>query len=130
MGEKAALPDVIKLPSGLLYKVLKKGEGTESPTADSPCDCHYAGTLIDGKEFDSSYKRGQPTTFAPNQVIKGWTEAMQLMVEGDKWEMYIPAELAYGSRGAGGVIPGKAALIFQMEIIKIKGEKVPKKEDL
>eukprot|EP00441_Pelagodinium_beii_P001293 CAMPEP_0197703286 /NCGR_PEP_ID=MMETSP1338-20131121/125361_1 /TAXON_ID=43686 ORGANISM="Pelagodinium beii, Strain RCC1491" /NCGR_SAMPLE_ID=MMETSP1338 /ASSEMBLY_ACC=CAM_ASM_000754 /LENGTH=298 /DNA_ID=CAMNT_0043287179 /DNA_START=68 /DNA_END=963 /DNA_ORIENTATION=- len=119
---------VVKLPSGLLYKVLKTGDGKHHPTKDSPCDCHYAGTLIDGTEFDSSYKRGKPTTFAPNQVIKGWTEAMQLMVEGDKWEMYIPSELAYGDRGAGGKIPGGAALVFQMEIIKIKGKKVDKKE--
>eukprot|EP00413_Alexandrium_margalefii_P049004 CAMPEP_0204611154 /NCGR_PEP_ID=MMETSP0661-20131031/61878_1 /ASSEMBLY_ACC=CAM_ASM_000606 /TAXON_ID=109239 /ORGANISM="Alexandrium margalefi, Strain AMGDE01CS-322" /LENGTH=287 /DNA_ID=CAMNT_0051622997 /DNA_START=52 /DNA_END=916 /DNA_ORIENTATION=+ len=121
---------VVKLASGLLYKVLKKGEGKHHPTVDSPCDCHYAGTLIDGTEFDSSYKRGQPTTFAPEQVIKGWTEAMQLMVEGDKWEMYIPSELAYGDRGAGGRIPGGAALVFQMELMKIKGSKVEKKADL
>merc|ERR1712232_527210 len=129
LAEKEAEEGVTKLPSGLLYKVLKVGEGKEHPTADSPCDCHYKGTLIDGKEFDSSYKRGKPTTFAPNQVIKGWTEAMQLMVEGDKWEMYIPSELAYGDSGAGGVIPGKAALIFKMELIKIKGKKVPKKSE-
>merc|ERR1711957_588082 len=128
-AEKEKEDDVVKLPSGLLYKVLKKGEGTHHPTADSPCDCHYAGTTIDGKEFDSSYKRGKPTTFAPNQVIKGWTEAMQLMVEGDKWEMYIPSDLAYGEKGAGGAIPAKAALIFQMELVKIKGGKKPK-EDL
>merc|ERR1719350_1192796 len=128
LEEKAAEADVVSLPSGLLYKVLKKGEGKHHPTKDSPCDCHYAGTLIDGTEFDSSYKRGQPTTFAPKQVIKGWTEAMQLMVEGDKWEMYIPSDLAHGDRGAGGKIPGGAALVFQMEIIKIKGDKVDKKE--
>merc|ERR1712217_820205 len=76
---------------------------------------------------DSSYKRGEPTTFAPNQVIKGWTEAMQLMVQGDKWEMYIPYEMAYGERGSPPKIPGCAALIFKMEIIKIKGETVPAK---
>merc|ERR1712039_744700 len=100
-------------------------------TADSPCDCHYEGTLVSGKEFDSSYKRGTPTTFAPNQVIKGWTEAMQLMVEGDKWEMYIPYNLAYGERGMPPVIPAKSTLIFTMEIIKIKGQAsdmVPKTE--
>merc|ERR1712129_258315 len=90
LEEKANEEGVISLASGLLYKVLKKGEGLHHPTKASPCECHYAGTLIDGTEFDSSYKRGQPTTFAPKQVIKGWTEAMQLMVEGDKWEMYIP----------------------------------------
>merc|ERR1711985_221400 len=116
---------VITLPSGLQYKVLKKGSGAHHPTKDSPCECHYEGTLIDGTEFDSSYKRGSPTTFAPNQVIKGWTEAMQLMVEGDKWEMYIPSDLAYGDGGSGEKIPGGAALVFQMEILKIKGGKKP-----
>jgi FKBP-type peptidyl-prolyl cis-trans isomerase FklB len=114
---------VITLASGLQYKVLQSGKGFYHPTVDSPCDCHYAGTLIDGTEFDSSYKRGQPTTFAPNQVIKGWTESMQLMVEGDKWEMYIPSELGYGAGGSPPKIPGGATLIFTMEIIKIKGDK-------
>jgi len=114
---------VITLPSGLQYKVLQKGTGLYHPTIDSPCDCHYAGTLIDGTEFDSSYKRGEPTSFAPQQVIKGWTEAMQLMVEGDKWEMYIPSELAYGESGSPPKIPGGSVLIFQMEILKIKGGK-------
>ena len=75
--------------SGLQYKVLKSAEaGAKSPKAGTPCECHYRGTLIDGTEFDSSYKRGQPATFAPNQVVKGWTEAMQLMVEGDKWSAF------------------------------------------
>jgi len=87
----------------------------------TPCECHYAGRLTDGTEFDSSYKRGAPTTFAPNQVIKGWTEAMQLMKEGGKWELYIPSELAYGDRGAGGLIPGGAVLIFDLELLKVKG---------
>jgi len=96
----------------------------DHPTVSTPCLCHYAGTLIDGTKFDSSYDRGEPTQFAPNQVIRGWTEAMQLMVQGDKWEMYIPSELAYGDRGAGGKIPGGAALVFTMEILKIKGNKV------
>merc|ERR1719382_1747409 len=130
LEEKSKEEGVITLKSGLMYKVLKSGEGKFHPTADSPCMCHYKGTLIDGTQFDSSYDRGQPTKFAPKQVIKGWTEAMQLMVEGDKWEMYIPSDLAYGDRGAGGKIPGGAALVFQMEIIKIKGDKVPKKEEL
>jgi len=114
---------VVTLPSGLQYKVLKKGSGAHHPTVDSPCECHYEGTLIDGTEFDSSYKRGTPTTFAPNQVIKGWTEAMQLMVEGDKWEMYIPSDLAYGESGSPPKIPGGSALVFRMEILKIKGGK-------
>merc|ERR1712216_899188 len=126
LAENASKPGVITLPPGLQYKVLKEGGGLEHPTASTPCDCHYAGRLLDGTEFDSSYKRGEPTTFAPNQVIKGWTEAMQLMVVGDKWEMYIPYELAYGEAGRPGSIPPAACLIFIMEIIKIKGDKVPK----
>mmetsp|Transcript_88278 Transcript_88278/g.254727 ORF Transcript_88278/g.254727 Transcript_88278/m.254727 type:complete len:235 (-) Transcript_88278:69-773(-) len=137
LEETAKKPGVITLPSGLQYKVLKEGTGEEHPTADSPCECHYAGTtpsltpdMIDKdesewQEFDSSYKRGSPTTFAPNQVIKGWTEAMQLMVEGDKWEMYIPSELGYGDRGQGGKIQGGDVLVFRMEILKIKGAKKP-----
>ena len=88
--------------SGLQYKVLTAAPaGAKSPKAGTPCECHYRGTLIDGTEFDSSYKRGQPATFAPNQVVKGWTEAMQIMGEGDKWELYIPSELAYGDRDRG-----------------------------
>merc|ERR1711998_771524 len=114
---------VTTLDSGLQIKWLRKGSGAHHPTKDSPCECHYEGMLIDGTEFDSSYKRGSPTTFAPNQVIKGWTEAMQLMVEGDKWEMYIPSDLAYGESGSPPKIPGGSALIFRMEIIKIKGGK-------
>merc|ERR1712196_725565 len=125
LEENKAKEGVVTLPSGLQYKILKKGSGAHHPTKDSPCECHYEGTLIDGTEFDSSYKRGSPTTFAPNQVIKGWTEAMQLMVEGDKWEMYIPSDLAYGESGSPPKIPGGSALIFRMEIIKIKGDKKP-----
>eukprot|EP00622_Pseudochattonella_farcimen_P003225 FR738352.1.p1 GENE.FR738352.1~~FR738352.1.p1 ORF type:complete len:242 (+),score=30.38 FR738352.1:54-728(+) len=116
---------VMSLASGMQYKVLRAGGGDSHPTASSPCDCHYAGTLIDGTEFDSSYSRGSPTSFAPNQVIKGWTEAMQLMVEGDKWELYIPSDLAYGERGSPPKIPGGSVLIFTIEIITIKGDKVP-----
>lgn len=118
---KASTPGVTVLPSGLQYRVIREGTGLAHPTVSSPCECHYAGRLLDGTEFDSSYKRGSPTTFAPNQVIKGWTEAMQLMVEGDKWEMYIPMELAYGPNGKPPKIPPKATLIFIMEIVKIKG---------
>merc|ERR1719267_321850 len=118
-----AKPGVITLPSGLQYKVLRKGSGTHHPTVNSPCECHYKGTLIDGTQFDSSYDRGSPTTFAPNQVIKGWTEAMQLMVEGDKWEMYIPSDLGYGDRGSPPKIKGGDTLVFVMELLKIKGNK-------
>ena len=110
-------PGVAELPSGLQYKVLVSGDGKDHPTKDSPCFCHYEGRTAqnypDGAKFDSSYDRGQPAKFAPNQVIKGWTEAMQMMVEGDKWELYIPARLAYGARGrcgpSGGLVgrPGR-----------------------
>lgn len=126
LEENKTKEGVITLASGLQYKVLDEGRGLEHPKVDAPCECHYAGRLLDGTEFDSSYKRGTPTTFAPNQVIKGWTEAMQLMVVGDKWEMYIPMELAYGKDGRPPKIPAAATLIFQMEILKVKGETVPK----
>mmetsp|Transcript_95963 Transcript_95963/g.277125 ORF Transcript_95963/g.277125 Transcript_95963/m.277125 type:complete len:241 (+) Transcript_95963:46-768(+) len=135
LAENKKREGVITLKSGLQYKVLKAGSGKYHPTKDSPCECHYAGTTpsltpdapekaeADWDEFDSSYKRGEPTEFAPNQVIKGWTEAMQLMVEGDKWEMYIPSELGYGDGGSGAKIKGGDVLIFRMEILKIKGNK-------
>jgi len=123
LEEKSKEADVVTLPSGLRYKVLTKGKGGFHPNADSPCLCHYSGTLINGTEFDSSYSKGNPLTFAPNQVIKGWMEAMMVMVEGDKWELYIPSELAYGERGYPGQIPGDAALVFTIEMIEIKGSK-------
>ena len=87
LAENSKKEGVITLPSGLQYKVVREGTGEHHPTVDSPCLCHYEGTLIDGTVFDSSYGRGEPTTFAPNQVIKGWTEAMQLMTTGSKWEV-------------------------------------------
>merc|ERR1712151_1412112 len=104
------------------------GSGSDAPLAGTQCDCHYKGVTIDGKQFDSSFDRGSTTAFAPNQVIKGWTEAMQQMVEGDMWEMYIPSENAYGDAGAGGRIPGGANLVFIMKLVKIKGAKQPRKE--
>jgi len=121
LEENLSKPGVIALPSGLQYKVLKSGQGTDHPLVNSPCLCKYAGQLIDGTQFDAG-----ETTFAPNQVIKGWTEAMQLMVEGDEWEMYIPYELAYGERGRPPKIPAKSCLVFQMELKKIQGGKKPK----
>ncbi len=123
LAAKGAEEGVVTLPSGLMYKVLKASDKADgkTPLVGTPCACHYAGTLTDGTEFDSSYKRGSPTTFAPNQVIKGWTEAMQLMKEGDTWELYIPSELAYGDRGAGRMIPGGAVLVFKLELIEVKG---------
>eukprot|EP00798_Chlamydomonas_sp_ICE-L_P009750 gene9750-7625_t len=123
LAEKKTEQGVITLPSGLMYKVLNKGSGSFHPTVNSPCEVHYAGSLIDGTEFDSSYRRGRPASFAPNQVIKGWTEAMQLMVEGDKWEMYIPSELAYGDQDRGAHIKAGDPLVFTMEILTIQGDK-------
>ena len=119
LAENANKPGVVTLSSGLQYKILKKGDGLYHPAVGTSCSCHYSGQLMDGTVFDSSYERGEPTTFAPNQVIKGWTEAMQLMVEGDKFELYIPSELAYGDRGSPPKIPGESMLIFQMEIIEV-----------
>merc|ERR1719162_2485683 len=125
LAENAGKEGVITLASGMQYKVLRKGDGASHPTADSSCECHYSGKLIDGTTFDSSYDRGSPTSFAPNQVIKGWTEAMQMMVEGDKWEMYIPSELGYGESGSPPKIKGGDVLVFTMEILTIKGDKKP-----
>jgi FKBP-type peptidyl-prolyl cis-trans isomerase FklB len=110
---------VITMPSGLQYKVLTPGKG-KSPKATDTVTVNYRGTLIDGTEFDSSYKRGKPATFPLNQVIPGWTEAVQLMKEGAKWELYIPSNLAYGERGAGANIGGNATLIFEVELLSIK----------
>jgi FKBP-type peptidyl-prolyl cis-trans isomerase len=105
------------LPSGLQYKVIKEGTG-KTPAADDKVKTHYRGRLVDGTEFDSSYKRGKPAEFAVRGVIKGWTEALQLMKEGGKWELYIPADLAYGERGRPG-IPPSATLIFEIELLEI-----------
>jgi FKBP-type peptidyl-prolyl cis-trans isomerase FklB len=105
------------LPSGLQYKILREGTG-KSPTAEDKVKTHYSGKLIDGAEFDSSYKRNEPAEFAVKGVIKGWTEALQLMKEGAKWELYIPPELAYGERGNRN-IPGNSTLIFEVELLEI-----------
>uniref|UniRef100_A0A7S1LN17 peptidylprolyl isomerase n=1 Tax=Neobodo designis TaxID=312471 RepID=A0A7S1LN17_NEODS len=128
LSTKEAEEGVYKLPSGMLFKILEKGTGATSPRVADPCEVHYEGTLPNGNVFDSSFKRGSPSSFAPNQVIKGWTEALQLMREGDKWEVYIPHELAYGARGAGGVIPGYAALTFKMQLLKVKSGGKPAAE--
>ncbi|UJF17668.1 FKBP-type peptidyl-prolyl cis-trans isomerase [Vibrio sp. SS-MA-C1-2] len=105
--------------SGLQYLVLKEGEGTEHPTAKNKVKVHYHGTLIDGTVFDSSVERGKPIEFGLNQVIKGWTEGLQLMVVGEKVRFFIPANLAYGNRSAG-KIPGGSTLIFDVELLAIK----------
>lgn len=104
--------------SGLQYKVIKEGTG-EKPKASDRVKVHYKGTLIDGTKFDSSYDRGQPATFGVSQVIKGWTEGLQLMKEGAKWELYIPYNLGYGARGAGQDIKPFSTLIFEVELIEI-----------
>ncbi|MFZ0732882.1 MAG: FKBP-type peptidyl-prolyl cis-trans isomerase [Candidatus Sulfotelmatobacter sp.] len=115
-------PGVTTLPDGLEYKVLTEGTGPK-PAANDTVTVNYRGTLIDGKEFDSSYKRGQPTTFPVGGVIKGWTEALQLMPVGSKWELFIPPDLAYGDRGAGAdIVPG-STLIFEVELLSIDQKK-------
>lgn len=120
---------VVALPSGLQYKILKPGTGPK-PTAADTVECNYKGTLLNGKEFDSSYKRGQAATFPVGQVIKGWTEALQLMPVGSKWELFIPADLAYGARAAGPDITPNSTLIFEVELVSIKPkEEAPKAAD-
>lgn len=110
---------VVTLPSGLQYKVLKESKGTK-PKATDTVSVHYRGTLIDGTEFDSSIKRGEPASFPVNGVIKGWTEALQLMPIGSKWQLFIPSELAYGTQGAGPQIGPHSTLMFDVELLEIK----------
>ncbi len=118
LEENAKKDGVVTLESGLQYKVITAGEGA-SPKAESKVQVHYKGTLLDGTEFDSSYKRGEPASFPVNGVIAGWTEALQLMKEGSKWQLVIPAQLAYAERGAPPMIPPNATLIFDVELLKI-----------
>jgi FKBP-type peptidyl-prolyl cis-trans isomerase FklB len=116
---------VVVLPSGLQYKILKEGSGPKPAATDSVV-CNYKGTLINGTEFDSSYKRGEPATFPVTGVIKGWTEALQLMPVGSKWQLFIPPDLAYGPRGTpGGPIGPNATLTFEVELISIKDKNPP-----
>ena len=121
-------PNIAETQSGMLVKVLAKGNAAQgkSPTVNDRCSCHYTGWLLNkdgslGSKFDSSVDRGQPFQTAPSGVISAWKEAMQFMVPGDKVRMYAPADLGYGSRGAGGVIPGNAALVFDMEMLAVGG---------
>jgi FKBP-type peptidyl-prolyl cis-trans isomerase FklB len=119
---------IVTLPSGLQYKIIKEGTGPK-PTATDTVVCNYKGTLIDNTEFDSSYKRGQPASFPVGQVIKGWTEALQLMPVGSQWELFVPPDLAYGERGTpGGPIGPDSTLIFQVELLSIKPKEAPKSE--
>lgn len=119
LAENASKPGVQQTASGLQYKILKEGSG-KSPKATDTVLVHYRGTLLDGTEFDSSYKRNQPISFPLNRVIPGWTEGLQLAKEGGKIELYIPSQLAYGSRGAGGAIGPDETLIFEVELLEVK----------
>jgi len=118
---------VVTLPSGLQYKILKEGTGPK-PTASDSVVCNYRGTLINGTEFDSSYKRGQPATFPVSGVIKGWTEALQLMPVESKWQLFVPSDLAYGESGRPGIEPN-STLIFEVELLSIQDKSKEKTPD-
>ncbi|MCL6271182.1 FKBP-type peptidyl-prolyl cis-trans isomerase [Sansalvadorimonas sp. 2012CJ34-2] len=126
LKENGKKSGVVTTESGLQYSIIKEGKGNK-PTANSSVTVHYEGRLLDGNVFDSSFKRGEPTTFRVNQVIRGWTEALQLMPEGSTWELYIPSDLAYGPGGApGGGIGPNETLVFKVELIKVE---TPEKTD-
>ena len=119
LAENKAKEGVVTTPSGLQYKIITKGNGAV-PADSSKVKVNYKGTLIEGTEFDSSYKRNEPATFRANQVIKGWTEALTMMPVGSKWELYIPYDLAYGSRETGSQIKPFSTLIFEVELLGIE----------
>jgi len=121
LAANKAKEGVVTLPSGLQYKIITPGAGPKPTPADTVV-CNYRGTLVDGTEFDSSYKRGQATTFGVGRVIKGWTEALQLMPVGSKWQLFIPADLAYGMQPPTEDIPPNATLIFDVELLSIQGK--------
>ena len=129
LAENKTKEGVVSLPDGLQYKVLTQGDGPK-PTAMDTVECNYRGTLINGKEFDSSYKRGQTASFGIHQVIKGWGEVLQLMPVGSKYQVFIPSELAYGPRGQGADIGPNSTLIFEIELVSIKSKEAvaPKPE--
>jgi FKBP-type peptidyl-prolyl cis-trans isomerase FklB len=118
LAENKKRAGVITTPSGLQYEIVTKGTGP-IPKATDTVKANYAGTLINGTEFDNSYKRGEPLVIPVSGVIRGWTEALEMMPVGSKWKIYIPSDLGYGDRGAGGVIPGGAALIFELDLLEI-----------
>ena len=118
LAENAKKEGVVTLSSGLQYKIITEGTGKVA-TAEDSVQCHYEGRLINGTKFDSSYDRNEPATFGVTQVIAGWVEALQLMPEGSKWQLYIPYNLAYGERGAGQSIPPYSTLIFDIELLKV-----------
>src|SRR5882762_1826465 len=127
LTENKSKEGIVTLPSGLQYKILKAGDGPKPAATDSVV-CNYKGTLLNGKEFDSSYKRGQPATFAVSGVIKGWTEALQLMPVGSKWQLFVPPDLAYGERGAGADIQPDSTLIFEVELMSIQDKSTQEKK--
>ncbi len=130
LAANKAKEGVVTLPSGLQYKILTQGTGPK-PTATDSVVCNYRGTLINGTEFDSSYKRGEPATFPVSGVIKGWTEALQLMPVGSKWQLFVPSDLAYGERSPGPEIAPDSTLIFEVELLSIQNksdEKTPDKK--
>jgi len=129
LAENVKKPGVVALPSGLQYKVLTDGQGA-SPKSNDIATVNYRGALIDGTEFDSSYKRGQPATFAVNGVINGWTEALQLMKPGAKWQLFIPSALAYKETGRGQEIPPNTVLTFDVELLSFKSASVPTNEPI
>ncbi len=118
MAENAGKENVKELPGGIQYEVIKEGTGTKPELRDK-VTAHYKGTLLDGKEFDNSFKRGQPFTAPLTALIKGWQVALPQMSEGSHWRLWIPSDLAYGDRGAGGDIPGGATLIFEVELLEV-----------
>lgn len=118
LAENKKRAGVVELPNGLQYEIIKQGTG-EKPKATDTVKAHYIGTLINGQEFDNSYKRGEPLQIQVNAVIPGWTQALQMMPVGSKWKLYIPSDLGYGDRGAGGAIPGGSTLIFEVELMDI-----------
>lgn len=118
LAENAKREDVVSLPSGLQYEVINQGMG-EKPTAQDKVKCHYHGTLLNGKVFDSSVQRGEPAVFPVNGVIAGWVEALQLMPVGSKWKLFVPSDLAYGEQGAGQDITPHTTLVFEVELLEI-----------
>jgi FKBP-type peptidyl-prolyl cis-trans isomerase FklB len=118
LEENKKRPGVVTLPDGLQYEIITKGTGP-IPKATDTVQANYKGTLINGEEFDNSYKRGQPLTIPVSAVIRGWTEALELMPVGSKWKLFVPSDLGYGDRGAGSAIPGGSALIFEIELLNI-----------
>lgn len=122
LASKSRENGAVKLPSGLIYKIISSRYFGKKPLPKSMCVCHYTGSLYTGKVFDSSYARGQPLSISPSDVIKGWSEALQLMKEGEKWELFIPSDLAYGEDGQEPFIPKNTPIMFVLELLKVEDE--------